>query len=148
MELVEELADRSLSLEVYGETTNTMANMGIAYLMLGDQSRAIAALEAALERADEFAEAEASFFLADIYQRQGNHALAEEYANRAQEAGGYEAPDWYGSVAQSPKTKLPLNQQTANPEALSPRAKFCTQCGTAFETEDSNLCSSCGTRRG
>jgi len=148
MELVEELADRSLSLEVYGETTNTMANMGIAYLMLGDQGRAIAAFEAALERADKFAEAEASFFLADIYQRQGNQALAEEYAKREQEAGGYEAPDWYDRVAASPKTKLPLNQQTANPAASSPRAKFCTQCGAAFDTEDSNFCSSCGSRRG
>jgi hypothetical protein len=147
MEVIEDLADRSLSLEVWGETTNTMSNMGIAYLMLGSQERAIAAFEAALERADEFAEAEASFFLADIYQRQGNHALAEEYANRAQEAGGYEAPEWYESVASQPKAKKPLLGQSANPAAALPRAKFCTQCGTAFETEDSNFCSSCGTRR-
>jgi len=148
MEVIEDLADRSLSLEVEGETTNTMSNMGIAYLMLGDQGKAIAAFKAALERADKFAEAEASFFLADIYQRQGNHALAEEYANRAQEAGGYEAPEWYESVAPQPTAKTSLVGQTSNTAAQSTRAKFCTQCGTAFETEDSNFCSSCGTRRG
>jgi hypothetical protein len=147
MEIVEELADRSLSLEVTGETTNTMSNMGIAYLMLGSQERAIAAFEAALERADKFAEAEASFFLADIYQRQGKGDLAHEYANRAEEAGGYEAPDWYESVAPQPKAKKPVLSKTASTVTPSTRAKFCTQCGTAFETEDSNFCSSCGTRR-
>jgi tetratricopeptide (TPR) repeat protein len=124
-----------------------MSNMGIAYLMLGSQERAIAAFEAALERADKYAEAEASFFLADIYQRQGKGDLAQEYANRAEEAGGYEAPHWYESIAPLPKTEPSLLGKTASTLAPSTRAKFCTQCGTAFETEDSNFCSSCGTRR-
>jgi rubrerythrin len=151
MEIIEELADKSLSLEVLNETTNTMANMGIAYMVLGDDARAIAAFEAALERTDEYAESEASFFLAEIYERQGNAEKAVEYREREAEAGGYEAPDWFQPLGFDSRSAPPAAQAASGlgheRAGSQPRAKFCSQCGTKFEGEAVNFCPSCGTRR-
>lgn len=83
-------AQRSLEMDILGETTNSLSNWGISKYLQGDFDYAIKLFESALSRDDKFAEDEASFYLSLIYKKMGIMDKSEEYRIRCDAAGGYE----------------------------------------------------------
>jgi len=86
---LEEMLDAAVRLDVINESTNALSNWGILMFNLGRLDEAILKFNEALRREDQYAEAEASHYLAKIYERNGNQQLAQEYEARCARAGGY-----------------------------------------------------------
>jgi tetratricopeptide (TPR) repeat protein len=79
--------------EVVNQITNAISNLGIFYYRFGLLDKAKEKLIEALQRKDNFAEAEASYFLAKIYNKVGESKKADEYQDRCEKSGGY-TPGW------------------------------------------------------
>ena len=80
--------------DVGEQSTNLMSNYGIALYIQGKVDEAIAQFEKTLDREDQFAESEASWFLAHIYKQVDNVEKWESYKQRCSYSGGYESPDF------------------------------------------------------
>ena len=83
------LLDQAVRLNIPNESTNALSNWGIVKFEVGNFEEAQKKFEEALERSDQYAEAEASFYLAKIHAANGNTELAELYNSKCQAAGGY-----------------------------------------------------------
>lgn len=84
------LLDQAVRLNIPNESTNALSNWGVVKFEVGNFDEAQKKFEQALERTDQYAEAEASFYLAKIYAANGNKVLADLYTAKCQAAGGYE----------------------------------------------------------
>lgn len=139
---VEYFAGQNIEQRMMNQTTNAMANLGIAYFLVGDLDRSEETLLLALEQKDEFAEAEASFFLSLIYESKNDQVQADSFKKRAAAAGGYEPPTWLqGQQATSqaePKGSSSADQGTS---------LFCASCGNRFASDDQKFCAQCGSKR-
>lgn len=133
---IEGLAQLAIDHEMVGQSTNAMSNLGIAYFLVGNLEASRTALTAALERADGYAEREASYFLSLIEESIGNTLLAEQFRNRCDQAGGYEPPVWLGRSVGSA-----TGMDQSKPQ---PPKSFCGNCGTKFEDGTKKFCSECG----
>jgi hypothetical protein len=131
---IEYFAQQAIEQNMYQQSTNAMSNLAIAYYLAGDLESSERWFNQALDRPDEFAESEASYFLALIADLNGDSAKAAKYRKRCEAAGGYEGPDW-----------LKTPNKTSKPSAA--RSAFCGNCGTKFADESQNFCSSCGQPR-
>jgi hypothetical protein len=76
---------------VPNQSTNALSNWAISKYVAGDFGSAKDLFLQALERSDQYAEREASFYLSKIFQREGNRKLSRFYEKRCRKAGGYEA---------------------------------------------------------
>lgn len=121
------------ALEVAHESTNAISNLGIGYLLLGQEEDAIQKFKEALERDDKAAESEASKFLSIIYEDRGDTKLAHTYRQRSEAAGEYVIPEWF------------LENEGSQPDYAE--KKFCSSCGTKFADADQKFCVNCGERR-
>ena len=79
-------------LDVENQTTNAIGNGAIALYFLGKTEEAISEFKLALDRKDKFSEAEASWWLKEIYEKIGDKESAEKYGARCKKAGGYKKP--------------------------------------------------------
>lgn len=84
------LLDQAVRLNIPNESTNALSNWGVVKFEVGNFDEAQKKFEQALERTDQYAEAEASFYLAKIHAAKGNKELADLYNSKCQAAGGYE----------------------------------------------------------
>ena len=84
------LLDQAVRLNIPNESTNALSNWGIVKFEVGNFDEAQKKFELALERTDQYAEAEASFYLAKIHAANGNKDLADLYDSKCQAAGGYQ----------------------------------------------------------
>jgi hypothetical protein len=75
--------------DIPNESTNALSNSGISNFLAGDRELAILRFMQALNRPDQFAEAEASWWLAEIYKEIGDVELADSFSKRCEVAGGY-----------------------------------------------------------
>ena len=87
---IEYFANQAADQLMEGQSTNAISNLGIAYFKLKDFDSSSNAFLTALNKADRFAEAEASYFMALIEKERGNLELAKNYEERCRLAGGYE----------------------------------------------------------
>ena len=87
---IEYFANQAADQLMEGQSTNAISNLGIAYFKLKDFDSSSNAFLTALNKADRFAEAEASYFMALIEKERGNLELAKNYVERCRLAGGYE----------------------------------------------------------
>jgi hypothetical protein len=139
---VEFFSGQNIEQGMVDQSTNAIANLGIAYFLVGDLDRSEETLLEALERRDKFAEAEASAILNLVYEAKGDQVQAEVFRKRAEAAGGYELPEWLGgnqSQGQS-EPKLPST-------GIQGLSLFCSSCGNKFTSEDQRFCPQCGSKR-
>lgn len=142
---VEFLLGQAISMQMHEQSTNALGNLGIAYYLVGDYASAENALKSALDRDDAFSEAEASYFLALVLERQGRTAEANEYHSRSKVAGGIEPPSWLDSSSHQSSNKLGLGKAETTGLGLKP--SFCPECGSKFQSLDAKFCTDCGQRR-
>jgi hypothetical protein len=133
--------DAGVRLNVVNESTNCLSNWGIAKYSQGLVDEAIGKFEEALERPDKFAEAEASYWLAEIWKQNENYLLAAKYQARCDATGGYD-PETGAGPNDAPATPAPV-ALAASPSL----AAFCGQCGSKFEIETAKFCANCGSPR-
>ena len=88
------LVKLAASKNVHQQSTNAISNGAVALYVQGKMDEAKEQFLIALDRPDEFAEREASWFLARIYEEAGEKKLAKEYAERCENAGGYSKPSF------------------------------------------------------
>jgi tetratricopeptide (TPR) repeat protein len=88
--VIDSLAQKAVAVDAPDQTTNALSNWGIAKYVQGDSETAKTLFFQALDRADKFAEAEASFYLSKIFEQQGDLKQAKQFRNRCISAGGYE----------------------------------------------------------
>jgi tetratricopeptide (TPR) repeat protein len=142
---IDRLLDAAARLNVKDQSTNALSNWAISYHLRGDEDTAIRIFGEALEREDRYAEREATYFLALIWDSKGDKKKADEYRARCDAAGGYSSPDFMslesGTEPSADKTR-PLGKTSDNT-----RSKFCTSCGAKFATDVSRFCGECGTQR-
>ena len=86
---VDRLLDAAVRMEVGDESTNSMCNWGIAKFKQGLVDVAIEKFELALARPDKYSEGEASYWLAEIWEQQGDLTKAQAFRERCRAAGGY-----------------------------------------------------------
>ena len=86
---IEYLANQAADQLMQNESTNAMANLGVAYFKLKEFESSSSAFLAALDKPDRFAEAEASYFMALIETERGNLELAKKYEERCRAARGH-----------------------------------------------------------
>lgn len=135
------LAQQVIEMDMEGQSTNALSNLGIAYFVAGELEKAEKTFESALQRKDKFAEAEASYFLSLIEETRGNSDAASKHSQRCQQAGGYEPPTWLVS------TESQLTASKLSSESSASVAKFCHNCGGQFKAPEEKFCTSCGTKR-
>jgi len=85
-ERAEELLRAAIAMEVLNESSNAMANLGQVYLAQGKREEAIDMFAQALERFDNFAEAEASYFLGILALEDGDREGAQAFFRRGAES--------------------------------------------------------------
>lgn len=160
---IDRLLDVSVRLDVKYESTNSLSNWGIAKFKEGLVDEAIEKFELALARPDQYAEAEASYWLAEIWEQRGDSSKAQVFRGRCQAAGGYVPgagfrPDSGPSVPHSPTGGGFSKSSTGGfgsgggleaptPAASGSLAAFCGQCGTKFENDSAKFCGNCGNPR-
>lgn len=139
--VIERLAGQAIEMEMEGQSTNAMCNLGTAYFIIGDLESAEEVLMQTLERSDNFSEAEACHVLALVYEQMGDEDKALVFRTRSQSAGGFDAPDWLDRSAL--RGKATSQSKVATQTGLS----FCGNCGCQFQRIDQKFCMSCGERR-
>jgi tetratricopeptide (TPR) repeat protein len=155
---VDRLLDAAVRLEVKNQSTNALSNWGISYHLRGDDNKAIELFEKALSREDGYAEAEASFFLALIWDSRGDTSRADSFRTRCEAAGGYSLPAFMSGEVTAPSSGLtksnPQDKLAAPSSGLTksnaqdkPTASFCTNCGSQFARATARFCAECGTAR-
>lgn len=93
-EEVEHYAMIAYKADVFLESTNALSQSAIALFLKGEDDNAIVRFKLALARDDKFAEAEASWWLAKIYEKRGDQDNEVLFRNRCEEVGGYLGPDY------------------------------------------------------
>lgn len=141
-EEIDRLLDAAVRLEVKDQSTNALSNWAISFHLRGDDDTAISLFERALNREDRYAEAEASFFLARIWDSRGGSSKADDYQRRCEAAGGYTLPEFMSEDGGS-KT-LSVREHQVQGQLI---AKFCTNCGSEFIRDQARFCGECGTER-
>jgi hypothetical protein len=169
---IDRFLDASSRMELVEESTNSLSNWGIAKYQKGLVDEAIEKFELALARADKYAEAEASFWLAKIWGERGDAQKCETYFARCQAAGGYDPGTGFApnQATSAPKEQpalglskssggglggggglgtpsAPASAPTSTPAASGSLAAFCGQCGTKFENDTAKFCGNCGSPR-
>jgi hypothetical protein len=139
---IDRLLDAAVRLEKKDQSTNALSNWALSFHLRGDDETAIELFEKALDRDDKYAEDEASFFLARILDSKGESSRALVYRKRCEAAGGYSLPDFMLEDGDA-KTLGAKESRLQN----QPSAKFCTNCGSAFTSDQSRFCGECGTER-
>ena len=137
---IELLASQAVSMEMHGQSTNALSNLGIGYFLVGDLDSAERTLKLALNREDKFSEDEANYVLALVAEAQGEAVDARKYLERCEAAGGYKAPDWLSAGTRAKSGKVPSNN-------LNSKAAFCIACGAKFPTDEAKFCADCGQKR-
>lgn len=102
---IDRFLDASSRMELVEESTNSLSNWGISKYHQGLVDDAIEKFELALARKDKYSEAEASYWLAKIWQERGELEKATAFTKRCDEAGGYDPGTGFGpqeSAATSP----------------------------------------------
>jgi hypothetical protein len=84
-----EFLDSAVRLDMLNESTNALSIWGIIKFENGELAEAKQKFEAALDRQDRYAEAEASHYLSLIFAQENNLELSERFKQRCQAAGGY-----------------------------------------------------------
>ena len=85
--------DAAVATNTYGQSTNAISNGAIANYLQGDIDAAINGFKFALDREDHFADGEASWWLAMIYNELGDAANEKKFTALCLESGGYRVPD-------------------------------------------------------
>jgi hypothetical protein len=160
--MIDRLLDASVRMDVLNESTNSLSNWGIAKYKQGLLDEAIEKFELALGRPDNFAEAEASFYLSQIWQEKGDLEKSKIFLNRCSAAGGYQpsafikeddsapAENSSGSGLSKSSSRglgngaLPIDSK--QPEPVS-RSSFCGNCGVMFQSISGKFCQNCGSVR-
>ena len=91
---IELLVKLAASKNVHQQSTNAISNGAVALYLQGRSDEAKEQFQIALDRPDQFAESEASWFLARIYEEAGEKELAQEFKERCEQAGGYNKPSF------------------------------------------------------
>jgi hypothetical protein len=94
----------AIDLDVWNESTNAMANLGNCHIMSGDSESGRALLLSALDRADKFAEGEASYLLGKLALSEGDLEDARRYFERALRT---HPEDWWHQPAREGLQVLP-----------------------------------------
>ena len=76
-----------------GQSTNALCNGAIAKYLQGEVEAAIDGFKLALEREDHFADSEASWWLAMIFNELGDDENKKKYVSICLESGGYRVPE-------------------------------------------------------
>jgi tetratricopeptide (TPR) repeat protein len=142
---IDRLLDAAVRLNVKDESTNALSNWAISFYLRGDEESAIRVFREALDRQDGFAEAEASYFLALIWDSKGDKNKADIYRARCEAAGGYSPPE-----VMPPSPNAEFSNGVEKPLSKTEDktlTKFCTSCGAKFATDESRYCGECGTQR-
>jgi len=142
---IDRLLDAAVRLNVKDESTNSLSNWAISYYLRGDEESAIRVFGEALDRQDGFAEDEASYFLALIWDSKGDKKKADKYRARCEAAGGYSPPNFM--ALESGTEPSDANKNPLSMSSDSNSTKFCTSCGSKFNRDGSLFCGECGTRR-
>lgn len=143
--MIDRLLESAYLMDVGDESTNALSNWGIALYKRGETAEAIKKFDMALAREDKYSEAEASWWLAKIYREAGNPELAATYDERCQKAGGYDADTGFAPEPAAPSVSSGKIGAPSLAEQTTP--KFCSNCGSAFQSE-ANFCPNCGAKRG
>lgn len=148
--MVDRLLEAGYLMDVVGQSTNSLSNWGIVKYLRGDIDDAVQTFEMALDRQDNFAEAEASYYLARIWEERGNLAKSQLHRKRCEAAGGYRGSLEGDSTAANPgslskKSKSGLSSGI-NLGEDSNSVKFCSKCGGEF-AGGAKFCSGCGAAR-
>lgn len=164
---IDRLLDASVRMNVMNESTNSLTNWGIAKFKQGLVDEAIEKFELALARPDKYSEAEASYWLAEIWEQQGDATKAQAFRERCQTAGGY-VPDSGFSPSGGPASPAAQSSgelskssggglgggglgtpsaSVSGPASSGNLAAFCRQCGTKFENDTAKFCGNCGSPR-
>jgi hypothetical protein len=144
-EEIDRLLDAVVRLEMKNEATNALSNWAISFYLRGDEDKAIELFEKALDRKDGFAEDEASYFLALIWEARGDSQKAASYRTRCEAAGGYVPPAF---MPLEPSKTVPVDPGTQPMVSTGKKlAKFCINCGSKFDLAESRFCGECGTER-
>lgn len=114
------------------QSVNAFSNHGIVLFKLGLLDEAVEKFLEALSSPTKFAEAEASYYLAAIYESQGNVSEANVFRSRCEAAGGYSTEDGVEVVAPAESSQVSA-------------PKFCSECGTAI-VSGAKFCANCGHR--
>lgn len=83
----------AVATNTYGQSTNAISNGAIAKYLQGDVEAAIDGFKLALDREDHFADGEASWWLAMIYNELGDVENEKKFIALCLESGGYRVPD-------------------------------------------------------
>jgi hypothetical protein len=89
---IDALVKLAISKNVHQQTTNAISNGGVALYVQGKKEEALEQFMLALERPDQFAEGEASWFIARIYEDLGDKKQSKAFSKRCEDAGGYTPP--------------------------------------------------------
>jgi len=133
----EKLYNEVIALDVGPETTNLICNFGIVLYLQGRVDEAIGQFNRALNRADRFAEAEASWFLARIYHERGDQPLADVYAQKCRKSGGYSTPEFldHGTDMKGDDPFFVRVLNSINGRGLSSFIQFLTQSENEFRIQ-------------
>ena len=130
---------QAISLNVVNESTQALIYLGLAKMLTGDFETAQKILYGALERPDKFGTAEIQHYRSLIYAKQGDRAGQLTLELLVRQLGGFLAPAYIEEALNLGKTNSPDSEITRPPN--------CGACGTQFESEEVNFCSSCGVGR-
>ena len=89
---VDRFVQLAVATDTENQSTNAISNGAIAKYLQGNVEEAIEGFNLALSRDDHFADSEASWWLAMIYDELGNVDLESKYAQICFDSGGYEIP--------------------------------------------------------
>jgi hypothetical protein len=163
-----ELADRILELawltNAPDESTNALSNWGVCFYVRNDFDTARSKFTEVLKREDHFSDSEAYVYLAEIARAEGNEALYAELRQKCEDSGGYSSAIFERLEVAEVGVPVPGNQPlppltkssdmavetpsfSEDSTDRSARAKFCTQCGTAFGNNEAKFCTQCGSSR-
>lgn len=131
--VAETLLNIAINLDHQDEATNALCNLGQVKYAQGEIEAAEELLKKALDRRDQYAEAEACFHLGVIFEEKGDHSSATTYWERGARVVGTDPGGFAAQCSQK------LHGQ------VSHRPQFCTQCGQGLGA-DSKFCGKCGSQ--
>lgn len=91
-DLIPKYVEAAVATNTPGQSTNALCNGAIAKYLQGEVEAAIDGFKVALEREDHFADSEASWWLAMIFNELGEEENKKKYVSICLESGGYRVP--------------------------------------------------------
>jgi hypothetical protein len=149
-ERAEFLLDMAERLPAGYQAINAKSNRGIALYMLGRHDEAEQVFREVLDLGETQSESEANYYLSRICRESGRDAEADELMTRCNNAGGYTPFDAQDvRISDGSAQPIPSKPSSAHSsgEGATPRAKFCTECGTQFADDTHRFCVNCGSQR-